>query len=290
VGRVATDRVDGGSGPDIPSLGTALRRRAMYEDAVAIALVPLFLGAMFTLPAGTKSSLALSYDDPTVVSVYASHFVHFDLTHLLGNIVGYVLVVPTAYVLSLAAGRRRQFFVVFVAFIIGLPVALSALNLIFTRPRVGLGFSGILMAFVGYLPVGLLGVVGRRFHLPVGRLRSQWLFFLGLAVISLVSGPAPYGWAIAGAAGLAGVLFLIPVIEDWDDSHHRRLRTAIGQSGHLEVLLVGLLVFVGYLLVAFPGGTTSDGAIVNVYSHLLGYSLGYVTTYLTVLAGGLDVD
>lgn len=272
------------------SLGTALRQRGMYEDVVAIVLVPLFLAAVFMLPEATKASLALAYDDPTILPAYASHFVHFELDHLLVNVVGYLLVVPTAYVLSVAADRRRQFFVVFTAFIIAFPMALSALNLIFARSSIGLGFSGILMAFVGYLPVAILGVAGRRLHMPVDRRRSQWLFFVGLAVISIVSGPALYNWAIAGAAGLAGALFLIPVVEDWDESHHHRIREALGRAGHIEVLLVGLLVFIGYLFVAFPADTTGDGTVVNVYSHLLGYSLGYVTTYLMVLSGGLDVD
>lgn len=262
----------------------------MYEDWVAIALIPLLLAAVFTLPEATKETLALAYDDPTPVSAYASHFVHFDLEHLLINVVGYLLVVPTGYVLSVIGGRRRQFFVVFVAFVIGLPLTLSALNLIFSRPGVGVGFSGILMAFVGYLPVGILAVVGQRLRIPVGRLQSQWLFFLGLGVISLVSGPQPFNWAIAGAAGLAGVLFLIPVVEDWESGHRRQLRNALDRTRNIEALLAGLVVFLGYLFVAFPGDTTGDGTVINVYSHLLGYSLGYVTTYLTDLSGGLDVD
>lgn len=278
-------------GPDgTPGLETALRQRFMYEDWVAIALIPLFLGAVFTLPDVTKEALALAYADPTLVTAYANHFVHFEMSHLLVNVVGYLLVVPTAYVLSVIGARRRQFFVVFLAFVIGLPLALSALNLIFARPGVGLGFSGILMAFVGYLPVAILGVADQRLRIPVGRLRSQWLFFLGLGVISLVSGPPPFNWAIAGAAGLAGVLFLLPVVDDWEAADYRRLRHALSRTRNIEVLLIGLVVFVGYLFVAFPGDTTGDGTIVNIYSHLLGYSLGYVTTYLAVLSGGLNVD
>jgi hypothetical protein len=276
--------------PETPGLWSVLRERTAWEDAVAIVLVPLFLAAMYTLAPETKTSLALAYEEPTLLTAYASHFVHFELDHLLVNVVGYLLVVPTAYVLSLAADRRVQFLVVFTAFVIAFPLALSALNLIFVRPRLGIGFSGILMAFVGYLPVAILGVAGRRLHIPVNRLRSQWLFFLGLAVIAFVSGPALYSWAIAGAAGLAGILFLLPIAEDWEKTNHHRLRRALGQAGHVEVLLIGLLVFVGYLFVAFPEAGTGGETIVNVYSHLLGYSLGYVTTYLTVLLGGLNVD
>lgn len=274
-------------GPDVLSL---VRARVHVLDAVVLLAVPLALVGVFSLSTAARVDLALAYDDPTVTAAFVSHFVHLSLAHLLVNLGGYLLVVPTAYVLSLAAGRRRQFFVVFTAFVVAVPLALSALNLLFARPRLGVGFSGILMAFVGYLPVAILDVAGRHLHLPVDRLRSQWLFFVGLAIVALASGPRLYGGAIAAAAALAGVLFLLPVVDDWDETHRGNVRRALVRVGTVELVVGGVVVFVGYLFVAFPAATADEGSVVNVYSHVLGYALGYVTTYVTVLSGGLDVD
>lgn len=290
VDSVVTDGSDVGGRVGRPTLLGVVSRRVRYGDLLLLAVVPLVLLVAYSLPLSTRATLALAYDDPTVLAVYGSHYVHLTRWHLLGNLAGYLLVVPTAYVLSVGANRRRQFFVVFAAFVIAVPLALSALNLLFARPRIGVGFSGILLAFVGYLPVALLGVADQRLGLPVDRLRSQWLFFLGLAIIAYVSGPQLLGAAIAAAAILASVLFLLPIVDDWNATHYDRLRHALGRAGTVELLLVGALVFVGYLFVAFPGEVTRDGALVNVYSHVLGYSLGYVTTYLAVLSGGLNVD
>ena len=275
---------------ELPGLLAVIQYRLTHGDGAFLLVVPLVLTLVYALPLSVKREYALAYDDPTLVTAYASHFVHLNLGHLLVNVGGYLLVVPTAYVLSVAAGRRRQFFVVFTTFVVGFPLVLSALNLMFARPRVGVGFSGVLLAFVGYLPVAILGAARRLLYVPVGRLRSQWLFFFGLAVIAFVSGPQLLGGAIAAAAALAGVLFLLPIVEDWDDAHHHRIQHALGRAGNVELLLVGVLVFVGYLFVAFPGETAEQGTVVNVYTHLLGYSLGYVTTYVTMLSGGLNVD
>ncbi|WP_255196764.1 hypothetical protein [Halorarius litoreus] len=288
--RATTDGVGVDEHLERRALGAAVRQGVRRTDALVLLTVPLVLLAVFALPASTRQGLALAYDAPTVLSAYTSHFVHLSAGHLRVNLMGYLLVVPTAYVLSVAAGRRRQFFVVFTAFVVAFPLALSALNLVFARPRLGVGFSGILLAFVGYLPVAILGMAGQQLHAPVDRVRSQWLFFFGLALIALVSGPRLYGTAIAAAALLAGVLFLLPVVEDWGDAHHGRIRRAVGSAGTVELLLVGALVFVGYLFVAFPTEVSADGTVVNIYSHVLGYALGYVATYLAVLSGGLNVD
>lgn len=279
-------------GREVPALSVAVRDRVECRDLLALLAVPAVLVTVFALPAQTRADLAFSYEQPTLLAAYASHYVHLDRSHLLVNLGGYLLVVPTAYLLSVAANRRRQFLVVFVALVVAFPLVLSALNLLFVRPRVGVGFSGIVMGFVGYLPVAIIGVATRRLHVPVDRVRSQSLFFLGLALIAFVSVPGLVGTAIAAASGLAALLFLIPVVENWDRSRHDRIRRAVGRAGNLELLLLGVVVFVGYLFVAFPEdvAVSDDGTVINLYSHLLGYALGYVGTYLSLLSGALDVD
>lgn len=272
-----TDRLPGG-----------LAERSLALDVILLMLVPALLVGVYTLPMATKRALALEYTAPTVVTAFASHFVHFSAWHLLVNLAGYALVVSTAYVLSRASGRRRQFWVVYVVFVLAFPFALSGLNLLFVRPRVGVGFSGVVMAFVGYLPVALLGFVGSRLDGSLGRLRSEWLFFFGLAVVAYVAAPAPYGVGLAAASSLAGVLFLLAALGErpW-----RRTSTDdITAAGDAEVTVLGLTVFLGYPLVAFPADPVIGDAVLNVYTHALGFCLGYLATYAAVLCGCLNVD
>lgn len=258
-------------------------RRIRLTDLVILSLVPAALVVVYALPEATKRALALEYTTPTLLTAFTNHFVHLSLSHLVVNLLGYVVVVTLVYVLSLASGRRRRFFVVFVTFLLAFPLALSALNLVFARPTTGVGFSGIVLAFVGYLPLALLGFVDRHFEGPVDRLSSSWLFFAGIAFIAHVTVPGLVGMGLTLAAILASVLVLLPVVEKASLTH---LFEAIGRlrtPGYIELTGLALLVFGGSLLIAFPSEVTTGAGTLNVYTHTLGFSLGFVVAYVTVL-------
>lgn len=267
-----------------------VRAEAVARDLVVLAAVPLVLLGAYALPQEVKLRLALDYTDPTLLTAFASHFVHLSSTHLLSNLVGYLLVVPTGYALAVASGRRRQFLVVFTSFLLSFPFLLSGLNLLFPRSTVGVGFSGILLAFVGYLPFGFMTFVGTNFEGDVGARQSRWLFFFGLALVAYIAAPGVYGLGLAAAAFLAGVRYLLPVVEAIDRRQLASWRATLTVSGYAELALLGGLVFLTYPFVAFPSGLVAGGSVLNVYTHALGFCLGYITTYVTALGGWLDVD
>lgn len=269
-------------------LWEAIRQRAVWWDVLLLAVVPVALLAGYALPPAIKWTLAFDYTEPTLLAAYASYFVHFSQSHLLGNLLGYLLVVPTAYVLSVASDQRHQFLVVFTVFLLAFPFALSGLNLAIPRSHTAVGFSAIIMAFVGYLPIGLLGVTEQRFSAPLTQRQSHWVFFFGLALVGYLGAPGVLGRALAAAAVLAGVLFLLPVLEEFDQPRWAGIRAMLAREGDAELLLLGGVVFVAYPFVAFPSDATVSGGLVNLYAHALGFCLGYITTYVTVLVGGFD--
>jgi hypothetical protein len=253
-------------------------------------VVPVALLAAYALPFGVKRSLALDHAAPTLLTAFASHFVHLSATHLVTNLAGYLLVVPTGYALAVASGRRRQFFVVFTVFLLSFPFLLSGLNLLFPRPTIGVGVSGVLLAFVGYLPFAFMQFVGTHFEGDFDAEQSHWLFFFGLAVVAAIAAPGIYGLGLAAAATLAGVLYLLPVVEMVDRPQVASWRSTLAVSGYAELTLLGGLVFFTYPFVAFPTDLVLTSGVVNVYTHALGFCLGYITTYVTALGGWLDVD
>jgi hypothetical protein len=261
-------------------LGT-VRRRARVRDLAALAAVPLVLVVVGALPDPTRESLLFRYGDPTLVTAFTAHYVHFTAGHLLGNVALYLLVVPLAYTLAVASGERRRFAVAATTFLLAFPVVLSALNLAVPRPGVAAGFSGINAAFVGYLAVALPGYLDR-FAPDRGALRSPWLFFFGLAAIALVAVQTSVRVAAVGvAAFLSGVLFLLPAVERGD--RLAALFDSLRVPGGLELGLVGFVVFAAYPLVAFRSAPVVDGRVINTYAHLLGFALGYIATYVTAL-------
>ena len=174
-------------------------RRGVRPLDVAILLLPaVMLLGVGLLPWELRKQLAFSYTEPTLLTAFTAHFVHADSIHLFRNVAGYLLVVPTVYVLSILADRRQLFYIVFVVVLVAL------------------------LAVVGY------GVSLRRLGIDRSTLR----------------GP-PAGYVEFGAWSVA-------------------------------ILLIGLIT-------AFPAGPLSDAGLVNIYTHFLGYTLGFLSSYLAVL-------
>ena len=262
----------------------SLRANARAIDLAFLVSVPLVLLGVFSLPMATRESLTFAYTDPTLLTAYTSAFVHLDSTHLLVNVGGYLLVASLAYLLSVLSGRRRRFLVAFAVFLAAFPIALSYLNLAVVRPSVGYGFSGVLLAFVGYLPIALADYLDAQFDIGPSRSIAPALFFVGLALSALLSVRSAVTYGLAAAALLSALLYALPAFER-PGRLRSNVRAAAGMAGHFELFAVGLLAFLAFVFVAFPADPTTGGSVVNLYAHLLGYALAFVATYASVEVG-----
>jgi len=256
------------------------RPRGLILDLAILVGVPALLLGVYCLPEPTRIELALLYTEPTVLSAYTMHFVHLSADHLVTNLVAYLLVVPLTYVLAVRAGRRDVFRVATVTFLVAFPLVLSGLNLLVERPRIGYGFSGINMAFLGLLPLMLLSYLKRHAPATFELDHAPALFFAGVGLIAALAVPSPrLRLGIAGFAACGATLYLrglTPI---------RRLRADVrslfAEEG-AEYAVVGLLVFGLLPIAAFPPDPTGAGSVLNLYTHLLGYCLGFIAPYATV--------
>lgn len=269
--------------PDEP-FGSAVRRVVQPLDVV-IVLLPavLFLG-IGLLPWEIRGQLAFSYTEPELFAAFAANFVHADSIHLFQNIVAYLLVVPTAYVLSALAGRRQLFYTIFVVVLSLFPFVLSGLNLAIPREALSMGASGLTLAFVGYLPVAFAEYLRHRFGVLDAARRdiAGGLFFVGLlAVIPL---------AVATVRPrLSGVLVVVTLLAVVGYGASLR-RSGIGRStlrgpppGFVEFGVWSVIILLTGLITAFPTEPLSDAGLVNTYTHFLGYTLGFLSSYLMLL-------
>ncbi|MDS0294993.1 hypothetical protein [Halogeometricum luteum] len=226
----------------------------------------------------------LSYAHPTALTMYASHFVHLQASALLSNLLVFLFVVPPALLASVRSGRRRRFYVVAFTALAVFPFALSSLNMLFPRPRVGLGFSGINFAFVGYLPHALADRMeaDRPASTRTARTVLPAVFFVGAAVVVLRMWaplgvtPRAGGWlAAVGAAGFLAVGTCVrPVVRrPWS-----RTRSLVETVPPLVPF--GGALFVLVIVAGFPSGGYGGRVITNVFLHFLGYSFGYIVPYV----------
>jgi len=291
----------------------SLRKPSTAADLLLLAAVPAVLVAVATLPPSVRQSLVFEYGDPTLWTAVASSFVHISPGHLAVNLVGYALVVPVVYLLSVASGERRRFHVVFVSLLAVCPFVLSYLNLTIVRSAGAAGFSGVVLALYGYLPLALATHAETQFGVGRRRTTAPLLFFAGLTLIALLTLGAvltygvtvPYGGRTvavghvitATLVGLLAALALVLVLyglsaTDGSAAWRANLRAATAEAGHFELAVIATGLFLAFPFAAFPVDPVIGGRVLNLYVHLLGYSLGFIATYVLVVLedGGPAAD
>jgi hypothetical protein len=277
------------SGP--VSFWTVLRRRVVATDLLALVAIPVLLVGVFLLPEGVRTAFVFDYTDPSLVSAYAAHAVHLRVDHLVANLVGYGLLAGTCYLLAALAGRRRLFWVATVSYLVAFPPVLSSLNLAVPRNAVSYGFSGLNLAFLGLLPVLLTAYAGRRLHPSITTRHAPLLFLTGTALIPLVGLPSsPVSWALAAASLFGAVGYAVAVAGR--SLTRRRLTTLLTETaldaGWLDLAVASLVLFVGYLVVAFPTDLSPGTVVPNLYVHLLAFCLAFLVPFVLLASGLVD--
>ena len=261
-----------------------LRSGCRVGDLLLVAAVPLALVAVYALPETTRRALVFAYEEPTLLTAYVSHFVHLGPEHLLVNLASYLLLVPTAYALAALGGRRTRFQVGFVAVLVAVPFALSWLNLLFVRPRVGFGFSGVAMGCLGLLALELFNYARTVASLPLSWGDAAGLFFVELALVSLAVVPrTPPTLAVAGVSAAIAAVYgwqLLRTIDRITDRADGARVSRLREPGFTELGAVGVVLVVAFPFVAFPPAASGDGAVLNLYTHLLGFCLAFVAGYV----------
>ncbi|OYR85801.1 hypothetical protein DJ84_01645, partial [Halorubrum ezzemoulense] len=116
------------SGLELPaeeSFADAVQRVVRRVDIILLLFPAAVLLVIGLFPSEIRRQLAFSYADPSVLAAFTSNFTHANSVHLLRNLTAYLVVVPTAYLLSVLADRRQLFYTVFVVVFVTFPFVLS---------------------------------------------------------------------------------------------------------------------------------------------------------------------
>jgi membrane associated rhomboid family serine protease len=254
---------------------------------------------VFLLPATVRRTLVFAYTDPSFLTSLTSAFVHLEATHLIVNLGTYLLVVPTVFALSVLSGRRTYFYIAFATFTVAFPVVLSYLNLVEPRVAVGFGLSGVVMAYVGYLPVALANYLEDRFDVGPAVVVAPTVFSFGLALMAaLTLRPVIDGNTPLAATVVLGVPVLASTLwsahsekqrtrhgDEGDPGRSRQCQRILADPGYAELAVVAFSLLVTMPFVAFPASTAIEGGSVNVFVHLLGFALGFAITYTASALG-----
>lgn len=275
----------------------SLLGRIHLVDLLLIAAVPVVLLAVFRLPAGTREALVFEYTAPSVRTAFTAPFVHFDTGHLLFNIFAYALIVSNIYGLIAASGEYTQFRVVFLSLLVTAPALLSYLNLTIARGGISFGFSGVLMALYGYLPI----VVAQHLQSGLGfggvRRVGPLYFFVGLTLVTVqtlravLANPVrvtmrgdqvPVTWVlVASLSGLVVILLLVVMLYVLSLSEvDTESVFQSGSAGHFEMAVLATVLFLIIPFTMFPADPIVGSSVLNLHVHLVGYALGFIASYV----------
>ena len=257
----------------------------LAEQYLLLFALPATLSLSWLLGIGEGLGFSLAVDSVTadgrtLLTAFTANYVHVSGRHLFDNLLNFWLTLFGLYPLVSIAGWERQFRRLTVGYLLVVPfvvawVTLATLGQVTDQPSAG--FSGIVAAFLGLVPVVLAAAGG---ELTDGRLDPAWSvvpFFASLAVVFAV----PSVWYFPAeplvALGCGGAGLLAAGLLWWVEPPREIIAAAQPLSAdHRLALLIGTTVFVfgvvGALVIVPPG--------TNVWGHLTGYVVGFLLPYL----------
>ena len=258
---------------------------APAEQWLVLGGLPAMLVSLWLVPPvdGPGFSLAVDslFEDPrTLSTAFTANYMHASSRHLFDNLLNFWITLFGIYPLVSIAGWHREFRLSTAVYLLVGPfviawLTLQTLGVLTDQPSVG--FSGIVAAFLGFLPVVLVAAAS---EVTDGEVDAAWAavpFLCSLAVVFAVPSvsyfpvqPTVVVALVVCGLTIAGVLL-------WADpprrlgQYNRRLAPDVRLA-----FLIGATVFVfgvaGALLFVRPG--------TNVWGHLAGYLVGFTVPYL----------
>lgn len=253
------------------------QRRFTGKSALILSLPVLAATAQFIRPDST-ASLALNYQAPAFYQFYTAAFVHANASHLLGNVVGYLLSVVPLYALYDYQDRRREFFQAFAFIVLAVPAIVNVASyltwgIVVDAPiGYGRGLSGVVAAFAGLLLMRVLDAYDE--ELPEENAMYAASMF-GIVLFAT--------WAITFAGSirylmlaLLAVLLAVVSYASWNGT------VAVSGLGEWArdnerpavILAFGTLAALYLVVGSFPASVQNQGGFTNLVGHGAGFFTG----------------
>lgn len=278
----------------LPSTAARWWRRSTTAPAaeqwlVVVGLPALLVGSWL---AGLETRFAFRlsaesvWESPwTFLTAFTANYVHFGGRHLFDNVLNYWVTLFAIYPLVAIAGWDRQFRLSMVSYLLAAPFGIAVVTLAVLNPTTEqfvVGFSGIVAALLGFLPVVLAAAASEQTD---GAIDPAWAIvpvLLSVALVFVVPS-APYFQphpTLAVGVGLTGIAVAGML---WPGTPTHRLRQYSRQliADVRLAFLIGTTVFVFGVAGAFVFVHPET----NVWGHLAGYLVGFTVPYVWFVVG-----
>lgn len=262
-----------------------------YRDALKVQVllaIPAILAVIYYFTSlSFQQTLVLDHTQPRIHNFWTNALVHEHQPgdrHLIGNLVGYLLLVFPCWVLYAYADRERIFWTGLAIILVISPFIVSASSYLAFYEFLGLeiendrGFSGVVSTLAGFLLVSLLHTFAQKQEEPVAVL-SMGLYsgylMLGLGVLTgriVATGLSVFIFIGTYAGTRTSYVASVVELSEWG-SENKQLSL---------VLVVAILVSVLGSAASLPTDITSGDGLTNIVAHGAGLLFGMA------LAGSLQ--
>ncbi|MFB6138506.1 MAG: hypothetical protein ABEJ42_09270 [Halobacteriaceae archaeon] len=209
-----------------------------------------------------------------VARAFVSSYAHHGLAHLATNLVTYLVGAGSLYGVAVRVHHRREARQVLTVACLGAPFAVAWGTLASPVGSTAVGFSGVVAAVLGALPVMLFAAAA--VHAPVG-VDPRWSappVFSVIAAVAVIGGLPDWVWVTTAASSLAVTVLLCR-----DRGHGTVVRGIVPlvRYRHPFVMAGTLVTTAGVGLLFFSVGPNT-----NVTGHLAGFCLGYAVALVLV--------
>jgi len=244
-------------------------------------IVILLIVIFYLTPKEVQSSLILERNKPNLLTMWSNHFIHFDETHLWGNIKGFLISSTFLLIVLFFTKNIKLFHKLLILNLTIIPILLSlAWLFIFTKEGLRIaGFSGVIGSFLSssillYL-FRVTNIFGIRLNIA---LSSSWVGCSFILILLLTYYPA-YQIIYLSMFILGTFLFTLYTLKTIKIEDKRRKLRKQKLSTHLLILSLLLAVPVLTLLLSaplFPPLSVFKERPIGIGVHFIGIVAGLV--------------
>jgi large-conductance mechanosensitive channel len=253
---------------------------------ILIFMIPLILLLVFFLPNSIRETLILHRDYSNIYDIFATHFVHEEFSHLISNVITYIIVALILYSLLLALHEKRLFYELFFANCLLIPFFISLIwtpfnKFIWVGVMRSFGFSGIVSSFVGAVIYAYVLFLHEKF-----KVNSLYALYSSISFVALLFGL----FYITFTASTVAIISFVLIYFVW---YAYKMIKSIDQKAKMELIqkskkpiLVKILPFDLYLLIflfslsLFPIQFVQENTAINFLIHYEGFIMGIAVSFM----------
>jgi membrane associated rhomboid family serine protease len=156
-----------------------------WKDLIVIFMIPIALFLLFLLPSNLKELLILHRDYSNIYDIFTTHFIHEEFSHLVDNIIIYMIVTFLLYALLLTLNRKELFYELLIVNLSIVPIVISLIwmpvnKFIWTGALRTFGFSGIVSSISGMVVYAYILLLHKKIKINTFYAYLSSIFFIPL--------------------------------------------------------------------------------------------------------------